>query len=656
MQPAVMAGWGAGWRPRPVPHPCPDATRIRATIEMKTGAAASVLLAAAALAFPAATAALHEGATDALMRTLAPRPAAEAPPVAMVAIGEADLATLGPWPWPRARIAALVARIAEAGAAAVALDIAFAEPSPDDPALAAALADAPAVLALLAGGAPAAPRGFGVALLGMPDLSRLTTLPGAMPVAVGGAPAALAVLPGETVRAAPLLVRLGTGEGAPLVPGLALAGLARALGVETLVLREGDPTLLQLGPYALPLPPDGMLRLHPARTRVPVLPAAAALSGGDAAAAMLRGRVVLLGATAPEAAPLRPSVLGPFTPSLALQAEAVAQLAAGWVPHRPPSGALAEAGLALLLGVAVAALVAWRPGPGLALALAIGLAWPAAAVAALRFGPILLDPVLPAGAALLAGAAEAAAGARRLARERARLVDRFAHRVPAGVVDRLLALPAEERLRPERRKVAVIITDLAGFSAMVRGGDPASVVALLNAYLAGVEAAVTAHGGTLERLIGDSVLAVFGAPLDQPDREARALAAARAIDAFAEAFRARPDAAALGWGETRIGLAAGEVLVGELGGSRLTWTVCGDAANIAARLQELAKELGLRALATGITDPSLPPPIGHFPLRGLPGDPVAVHPIAPCAEGAQRSGGSAPAPSPWGREAPRTAH
>ena len=69
------------------------------------------------------------------------------------------------------------------------------------------------------------------------------------------------------------------------------------------------------------------------------------------------------------------------------------------------------------------------------------------------------------------------------------------------MVDRLLALPAEERLRPERRRVAVIITDLADFSAMVRGGEPARVAALLNAYLAGIEAAVTAEGGTLDPLL-----------------------------------------------------------------------------------------------------------------------------------------------------------
>jgi adenylate cyclase len=512
-------------------------------------------------------------------------------------------------------------QLAEAGAAAVALDIAFVEPAAEDARLAAAPAEAPAVLGLLAGAAPPPPHGFGIALTGRPDLGGLPALPGATPLAVGGAPAALAALPGDTVRAVPMLARLGDA----VVPGLAVGALARALGAETLVLRGGSngAVLLQLGTYGVALPADGMLRLHPARERVVVVSAASVLAGE---AAMARGRVVVLGATAAEVAPLRPSTLGPFTPSLLVQSEAVAQLTAGWVPRRPPGGAWTEAGMALLLGTLAAAAVAWRPGPGPRLAVLLALLWPAAAAAALRFGPLLLDPVLPAAAALLGGTTEAVAAARRLARERVRLLDRFAHRLPAGILDRLLALPEAERLRPEKLRVAVMITDLAGFSSMVRRSDPAAVVAVLNAYLAGIEGLVTEAGGTLERLIGDGTLVIFGAPVPQPDHAARALVAARAIDRFAEEFRSRPDAATLGWGATRIGIAAGEVMVGEVGGSRLTWMVCGDAANTAARMQELARELGRRALVTGIEDPSLPPPLGRFALRGLPGE-VVVHPL-----------------------------
>lgn len=584
---------------------------------MRAGALAAGVLVLAALAAPRLAERAHDAATDALVQAV-PRPPDGATPVVIVAVDAATLAAEGPWPWPRERLARLVAAVAAAQPAAIALDVALPDPAPGDAALAEAIAAAPLVQAVLAGaGAP--PPGPGVVVLGAPDLARLPVLPGVAPPAVGGAPPGFAGLPGTMVRAAPMLLRVGR-EG--MLPGLALAALARALEAPALMLREGQ---VQLGDVGFDLPPDGLLRLHPAAAAVPVIPAAEVLAGAPAAA-VLRGRLVVVGVTAPGAAALRPSVLGPFTASAVVQGEAAAQLAAGWVPLRAPGGVAGGALAALLLGVVAAALVRRRTAPGLVVAALLAIGWVGLAAAALRFGPLLLDPLLPAAAALLGGVAEAAAAALRLAREKARLAARFAHRLPTGVVERLLATPEAERLKPERCRVAVVMTDLAGFSAMVRDGDPQAVVAALNAYLAGVEQAMLAQGGTLERLIGDSVLAVFGAPVAMEDAGVRALAAARAVDAFAEGFRRRPEALALGFGETRIGVAAGEVLVGEMGGARLTWTVCGDAANIAARLQELGKTVGLRALVAGIEDSSLPPPLGVFALRGV-GD-VEVRPLS----------------------------
>lgn|GEM_PF-2727453 len=587
------------------------------------GALAALLLAAAALLAAGPREALREAATDLLMRAV-PRPG-EPVPVLAVAAGEEDLAALGAWPWPRARLAALIEKLDAAGAAAIALDVAFVEAAPDDAALEAALGAAPAVVGLLAGGARPARR-LAVALVGGPELGGLLALPGVAPSALRAAPGGLLALPGERVRAVPLLVRLEGAGAAGLLPGLALSALARALEVETLVVRRVEAgAAVQLGTAQLPLPADGMLRLHPGPP-VPAVPARAVLEGAAGVAESVRGRVVVFGATAPEAAPLRPSVFGPFTPSLTLQAEAVAQLAAGWVPRRVPGGALTEAGAALLLGLVAAWAVRRRPGFGLGVVALLGLEWTAGCAAALRLGPLLLDPALPVIAVVLAGAVQAADGALRAARERARLMARFTHRLPPGVAERLLALPEAERLRPERCAATVLITDLASFTSMVRRGDPPTIVGLLNLYLAGLEQAVTREGGTMERLLGDGMLAVFGAPVAMADHQARALRAARALDAFAEAFRAQPEAAALGWGQTRIGLAAGEVLVGEVGGTRLTWTVYGDAANVAARLQELAKTTGHRALATGVVDESLAP-LGVFELRGRPGS-VEVRVIA----------------------------
>jgi adenylate cyclase len=597
---------------------------------MWSGTLAAALLAGTALLLPGPIREVRETTTDLLMQ-IAPR-VSEEPPVLAVAVTEEDLARLGPWPWPRDRLAALVTRLAEARPAAVALDLVLAEAAQGDAELTAVLAEVPAVIGLVGGTEPP-PEGFAIAQLGQPDLSRLLSLPGVEPSVVDGAPGALAVLPGRKLRDVPLLARIGTGPEERLLPGLALAALARALGIDTLLLRGGQPMAVQLGPHRLSLPSDGLLRLDPPRHAAPAI-SAGALLRGEADAERMHGRIVLLGVTAPEVAPLRPSVLGPFTPSLLLQAEAVAQLAAGWVPLRPPGIERMEALATLLLGLLAAATVRRWPMGGLAAAVVAAALWPLLALLALRQAAMLLDPGLPAAGALLGGVAEGAMVARRLGQERARLLARFAHRLPTGVAEQLLARPEAERLRPELCQVAVVMTDLAGFSAMVRHGEPVRVVALLNAYLAGIEAAVLREGGTLERLIGDSVLAVFGAPLSRPDDPARALAAARAIDRFAEAFRMQPEATALGWGETRIGVAAGKVLAGEVGGSRLTWAVCGDAANVAARLQELGKTLGRRALVTGIEDMSLPPPLGRFELRGLPGE-AEVRPLD--AAGAERS-------------------
>ncbi len=584
---------------------------------MRAGGLAAALLAAAALIWPGPAEQAREAATDTLMR-LVPRP--EAPlPVVVVALDDATLAA-APWPWSRPRLAALVQAVAEAGAPALALDIALPDAAEGDAELGAALGAIPAVQAALASAQPGeAAAAFGIALLGAPDLAQLTRLPGLVAPAVPGAPVGFAGLPGNPVRTVPLLVDAG----GAVQPGLALAALARGLGASTILVRGGRPVLLQLEGMVVPLPPDGMLRLHPARAGVPVVSASALRALPDGA---LAGRLAVLGVTAPEAAALRPSVFGAFTPSSVLQAEAAAQLAQGWVPLRPPGARWMEGAVALLLGLAAATLVRRRTALGLAAGLGLALGWVGLAAAGLRLGPVLLDPALPAVGALLGAAMEAMAGALRAARDRARLVARFASRLPSGVAEALLARPEAERLRPERHQVAVIITDLAGFSAMVRQAEPAALVAALNAYLAGIEAAILAEGGTLERLIGDSVLGVFGAPVAMADHAARAVRAARAVDAFAEAFRASPQGVALGWGETRIGVAAGEVLAGEMGGSRLTWAVCGDAANTAARLQELGKVVGQRVLVSGIEAPGLHG-VGLFALRGI-GE-VEVSALAP---------------------------
>jgi adenylate cyclase len=147
----------------------------------------------------------------------------------------------------------------------------------------------------------------------------------------------------------------------------------------------------------------------------------------------------------------------------------------------------------------------------------------------------------------------------------------------------------------ERREVASLFTDIAGFTALVETIDPALLGALLNDYLTGMTEVVFAHEGTVAKIIGDALHVLFGAPAEQPDHAGRAVACALALDAFAQSFRDAWRAQGIALGETRIGAHAGPAIVGNFGGGRFfDYTAYGDTINIASRLEGANKQLGTR--------------------------------------------------------------
>lgn len=171
-----------------------------------------------------------------------------------------------------------------------------------------------------------------------------------------------------------------------------------------------------------------------------------------------------------------------------------------------------------------------------------------------------------------------------LARER--LGDLFGAYVSPQALAKLEA--GELALGGERRIASVLFADIRSFTPLAFERKPEEVVDYLNAYFAGVCAAVEAHGGMVNKFMGDGLLAVFGAPEDDPDHARHAAAAA--LDMVAAAARVpRPDG-----GPTRIGVGVhtGEILVGSIGGQhRRDYTVIGDAVNLAARIEGLTRTL-----------------------------------------------------------------
>ena len=139
--------------------------------------------------------------------------------------------------------------------------------------------------------------------------------------------------------------------------------------------------------------------------------------------------------------------------------------------------------------------------------------------------------------------------------------------------------------------VASVFTDIAGFTSLAEAIEPTALGVLLNEYVVGMTDIVFAHEGTVAKIIGDALHVLFGAPGDQPDHAARAIACALDLDAFSETFRTRWREKQIALGATRIGVHAGPAIVGNFfGGTRFfDYTAYGDTINIASRLEAANK-------------------------------------------------------------------
>ena len=215
----------------------------------------------------------------------------------------------------------------------------------------------------------------------------------------------------------------------------------------------------------------------------------------------------------------------------------------------------------------------------------------------------------------------------------------FSRFVAPAVVDELIADPKRLSLGGKRQELTVVFTDLAGFTALIENAEPADVLPVLNRYLDGLCQIVLDHGGTIDKIVGDALHAFFGAPLEQPDHPARAMACVLALDAFGCAFVEEEDARALGFGVTRIGVHTGTAVVGNFGGDAFfDYTAHGDVVNTAARMESVNKHLGTRVCVTGDTARRCPEvrfrPVGTLVLKGKSTGVEAFEPLAEAAEAA----------------------
>ena len=193
--------------------------------------------------------------------------------------------------------------------------------------------------------------------------------------------------------------------------------------------------------------------------------------------------------------------------------------------------------------------------------------------------------------------------------ERERVRDLFSRFVPETVVDEVLAsADGGMRLGGVQREATVMFTDLRGFTSFAESLTPEQVIEVLNRYLTAMSDAILDHGGTLVAYMGDGIMAVFGAPIDQDDHADRALAAAREMLAV-RLPRFNAWLASRAWAKgfhMGIGLNTGLVMSGNVGSERrVEYTAVGDTTNTAARIEELTKGTPHQLMFSGSTKAAL---------------------------------------------------
>ncbi len=587
------------------------------------------------------------------------------PRIVIVDIDEKSLAEQGRWPWGRDRVARLVDELFERQHIAVlGFDVVFAEPDTSSglarlrQLAAGELADQPAFQRRVQALEPVLDHD---ARLARAFAGRAVVLgyyfnqdprgrnSGTLPAPVMGA---------DTLLGRDQRFTLWSGYGANIAPLARAApmagffnplvdpdGIVRAMPLlaeyqgqvyESLVLamyREAqgrpavDPLFAGTAQGAAPAPLRA-LRLRPAAgpgAEVPVGPGASALvpfrgqPGAQGGAFryvpatdlierrlgpdQLQGRLVLVGSSAPGLQDLRATPLSPAAPGVEIHAQLLSGLLDGRVPYRPDYAAGYEALVVLVVGLvlvwtlprlpavagvlAIAGAVAGVGVLGVALQAGAGLVLPQAASFAMMVGVLLLHLL---GTHLFAS------------RARRELLHLFGTYVPPELVDEMVRHPRRYTMEATSRELTVMFCDMRGFTCLAETMEPLQLQALLNNVLTRLSELIRENQGTIDKYMGDCVMAFWGAPVPAADHARRAVRTALDLAAAVEQINQDHRARGLPLVAFGIGLSTGMMCVGDMGSRlRRAYTVIGDAVNLGARLQELTPHYGVDILASETT-------------------------------------------------------
>ena len=560
-------------------------------------------------------------------------------PVVIVDIDEASLRKLGQWPWPRTRVAELITNLTKLGAAAIGFDIIFSEPDRLSPALAADLysnldedtrnklralpsndqvmADAIKQSRVVLGetGLPtvqplsdAQPLPVGVAALGGNPKAFIYNFPGLLqnvPILENAASGRglFTVLPERDgiVRRVPMVMQ-AQGK---IMPSLSFETLRVATGNSTILVRmdAGGIKGVALPGFEMPTDRNGQLWVHFAPHDPARYVSALDLFEGRVPADRVAQRLVLIGTSAAGLLDQKTTPNDPAMPGVEIHAQVLESILSKSVLSQPWYANVAELGAALVLGIAIIVLAPIL-GPMILLlfgatfiALLVGTSW-----YLFTEQKLLIDFTFPLLSSLLIYLTLVFTNFVKEQAQRRQIRSAFGQYLSPTLVAQLAQSPEKLVLGGEARDMSIMFSDVRGFTTIseIYKDDPQGLTALMNSFLTPLTNAIIDRKGTIDKYMGDAIMAFWNAPLYDPTHELNACEAALDMLERVGQLNREREATAKANGtlfipiNIGVGINTGRCVVGNMGSDlRFDYSVLGDSVNLASRLEGQCKSYGL---------------------------------------------------------------
>lgn len=588
-----------------------------------------------------------------------PRPYNPDSPVRIIDIDEESIRRIGQWPWPRTIVAEMNDRLAEAGAAVIAYDIVFSESdrtSPEnmlpvlqsnpnakhsfdeisslkshDKIFADSFENSQVVAGIFLVGSetetlPLTRHSF--AFSGSDPTSRVDRYKGSIfPISTlenstsGIGHVTFRPDTDGVIRSAPLLGRVGD----RIFPSLSVEALRVAQGAQNFIVKSSNASgelagqavevpemaAMKVGAFEIPTMANGDMIVHYSNPEPKRYIPAWKILSDNSWSDLVAGHIVFIGTGAEGLKDLRTTPIRAAEPGVLVHAQIVEQILEEDFLRRPYWASMLEiVGLivyGLLISVLVPRLSAAR---GIILFLvAINIAYLAALIAYIRY-KYLIDPVYPLLAAIGTYIGVALSSFYLTETERSRIRNAFSMYLSPTMVRQVSDNPEQLTLGGQERELTILFLDVRGFSSISEKMNPQEITTFLNKFLTPMTDILQEHHATIDKYIGDAIVAFWNAPLDDPNHaENSARAVLEMQETLASLNQEYPDADDFIWpDEVRIGIGlnTGICCVGNLGSEqRFSYSMIGDAANLASRIEGLTKPYGLSNLIGNATARSL---------------------------------------------------